>query len=246
MTVAEMRSAVARYLDLRTSDSIDETLLTISGYDLLKPALNNARRAAEMRRDWVLTQTTWTVSVDPDNGVDISGLVTQDVGDASEIKAIETVYLLSDDGEGQIPIEHNTARGIATEARERLRVYPYVDRVRYNTQDARNYPIRTRSYQVGQRLYLNPKPDEETTIYIDGYKWMADYEEEDDEDFFLQRGAEYMMWSAVVEVNHAFQSFVPQKEGNMGPPLQMAQKGFDQLVAWDDQMIQRGRMFRLR
>lgn len=52
-------------------------------------------------------------------------------------------------------------------------------------------------------------------------------------DIWTTKGAQYLQWQALVELNHRFKYFVSRTEGNLPPPTALAQAGLQAFVDWD-------------
>lgn len=82
----------------------------------------------------------------------------------------------------------------------------------------------------GRRFFLDIPGDTLLELELDISRWLPDYTEADkntpDFDFFLTHGADYLMWSSIVEVNHLVQTFVPRQEGTPAPPVKFRDEAF--------------------
>jgi hypothetical protein len=52
-------------------------------------------------------------------------------------------------------------------------------------------------------------------------------------DIWLRQGSQYLLWAAVVEVNHLCKEFVFRQEGNLPPPEKMAEEALEVFRQWD-------------
>lgn len=66
-------------------------------------------------------------------------------------------------------------------------------------------------------------------------KFLQDYVNTTDTDFFLQRAPEFMLWQAILEVNRYFWNFTMRQEGKIDEALVTASRdaAFASLLAWD-------------
>lgn len=52
-------------------------------------------------------------------------------------------------------------------------------------------------------------------------------------DVWTTHGAQFLLWSTIIKLNHKFQSFVPRQEGVLAPPQAQADGGLQSLITWD-------------
>ena len=55
----------------------------------------------------------------------------------------------------------------------------------------------------------------------------------DTSDVWLTKGAQYLLWAGMVEVNHLCKEFVFRQEGNLPPPEKMAEEALEVFRQWD-------------
>ena len=55
----------------------------------------------------------------------------------------------------------------------------------------------------------------------------------DTSDVWLTKGAQYLMWAGIVEVNHLAKEFVFRQEGNLPPPEKLAETALETFRQWD-------------
>jgi ribosomal protein S9 len=56
-------------------------------------------------------------------------------------------------------------------------------------------------------------------------------------DFFLEYGAEFLLWRAIIEGNHMVSQFVPRQEGELPPPEKQADRAWQALIDWDSGLV---------
>lgn len=61
---------------------------------------------------------------------------------------------------------------------------------------------------------------------------------EDYTNWFTETAHEYLMWAAVVELNHKFKSFVPRQDGYLNPPEKLRDEALSALLLWDDFVVE--------
>lgn len=241
MNIGQIRKAVAGYLQVPESE-------LYRGVDLLLMALNNARKTAERNHDWdcqrVIVISTATNGVGSLNGNKLLG-VTPD--EFVNIKTAETFYLKQ--GDALLPVKHSSRLHAANKARERFdrRSIDYTGRYAksIDLQMVTNYNGNLRlPNQVllhGSQYTMEPAPEGSVDLAIDCYRWLEDYTANDDTDFFVEHGSDYLMWSAIVELNYLVQAFIPQTEGNLSPPEKMRDGAYASLLEHDNFIQETGR-----
>ena len=94
------------------------------------------------------------------------------------------------------------------------------------------------AYQQGQTIFLYPASQFTfpTTVVMNVTRFMPDYTEDTDTDFFTEFAPEYLQWQGVLEVNKLYQQFVQRQEGTVNEEAiaSMAQAALSALLIWDD------------
>lgn len=52
-------------------------------------------------------------------------------------------------------------------------------------------------------------------------------------DIWLRHGAQYLLWAAVIQINHLCKEFVFRQEGNLPPPEKLAEAALENFRQWD-------------
>jgi hypothetical protein len=55
----------------------------------------------------------------------------------------------------------------------------------------------------------------------------------DTSDVWLTKGAQYLMWAGIIEINHLAKEFVFRQEGNLPPPEKLADAALENFRQWD-------------
>ena len=132
------------------------------------------------------------------------------------------------------PLDVNTRRGLLDREMEQKRK----GKVRY--QGATDTLIRPGKVEVvisGSRVSLVPDITEATVLYFDGYQWLDDYDSDSDTDFFIKHGSQYMLWSALCELNKLVKQWVPRQEGNLSEPTKERDTALEALIRHDKAVI---------
>lgn len=243
MKVGTLKKVIAAYLQIPVEDTV------VQGVDLALLALNNARRLAEQLHDWNCEEVM--VYGDATDGVGIWSTMLN-VEDDEEVQIKVPVTFYSNEGNDVlVPLYHHSRKGGAAKAKERIdRQHFTSSNWRYRSDEGifRTYTIgNSFSYKFEVFLHgggyeLAPTPTGTNRIHVDGYKWLADYTEDTDEDFFTIHGSMFLQWAGIVELNNLFQVFVPQQEGTLPPPVKMRDDAFMTLKEYDSFIVETGRM----
>jgi hypothetical protein len=114
--------------------------------------------------------------------------------------------------------------------------------------DVPSYPTFYETYlvQMGLTLFLYPSattiwPQNPVPVYMDVIRFFPDYSNDDDNpDFLIQYGSDYLCWDTVVRLNPLMKEFVPRQEGNVAPPTDLRDAAWAKLLAWDAQLMVTG------
>jgi hypothetical protein len=218
------------WLDQSSATEVPEGILPI-----IVQAVNAARKWAEQDHDFDCNRQT-VIGVVPANGGLLWKAALADKYDAEvdhKLKVVENVYLRHTNGD--VPIRFMRKKGVAQDV---LETPSYgVDESGSDLRDA-NECGRTLAYFHGDRMFLAPSNTVNVDVTLDGIVWSADYSDEDDEDWFLEHGHNFLFWQSVVELNHLTKQFVYRQEGNVMPPENQAKLAYQTLVKLDDYMIE--------
>lgn len=235
-TLGELKSVVAGYLHRSVND------FQQNGVDLLKVAANNALKWAQQRHDFSQTLSLVSLSVPADPGYVLVSTAV-DVYDASaavDVRKIANAYLVVD----SIPVavEMLPRRDVAIKRAEWRRVKPGRGRYPANTSESAQYGLGTFLYQQpsvrGHIIGIDPAPSTAQTVQLDAFLWLPELDSEEDTNFMLQDGFEFMMWQTLIEVNHLHEVFVSRQEGNLAPPTRHRDAAFDVLVRADSFLVE--------
>lgn len=249
-TIGHLRNLCAAYIQVDKSKFkvlVDEE--EGETVDIFLAAANNAVRYCQNMFEWEfqkkfvqLTGTSWK------HGVDMQGEI-------HKIHQPLTFYVSSQDQLGRyVPLYHHTKIHGAISAKERLEAWDYVSDRRYLSDDAISYlhlitnPNYSHQYEVylqGFEFELVPIPrDNIVEVFLDGEVAHPEYILDTDggeSDIFLTEGFEFMQWQCIIELNKLFQTFIPQQEGNLSPPMRARDSALESLVEYNNFVLQTGR-----
>jgi hypothetical protein len=239
MTIGELKQEVKDYLHVGASH--DATDLVIVNR-LVLSALNKARKWAERENDFALAMVHGSVTVSPTTGGSLASVAVSGVGNVA-MKSLVNVFLESPTGSGNLyPLTRRPRR-------------VYVGMVQKSNQlmEARlpdDWPTEAPStvatvnmevHTFGGSIFLEPSPTVSVTLVLDGYRWMDDYTDDADTDFFTEHGHDFLLWHAVVSVNHKLEVFAQRQEGTLSPPTAARDEAWESLLKWDSFMHEEGR-----
>lgn len=236
MTLTQIKDAVAAYLH-RTTDE-----LTVNSVDLGLVALNHVRNQAELNHNFGFTRKLAQVSVDGvtggslDNAVDVDGAPINGQPPVA-VKSIIDIGVA--DSVGNIsPIEWTSGEDSANRTRQDN---PF-SIMRYPT-DAQALcgPVgQRRVVFAGNQIHLFPRsPDTTLVLLMDVYSFTSDWTDTSLSPTatfttpWVTHGSNYLIWAAVIQLNHMFKDFVFRQEGNLPPPQTLADNALESMKMWD-------------
>lgn len=189
-------------------------------------ALNNARSFAEKNHDFAMAQVSVPVTL-TNAGLNIINLG----GGAPKMKKIIGVDL--DTGNGTFkPLLFTTMQDLRSRMRLDDKTRPAEVYHEGSASDCHEAQI------VLDGLSLNSYPlltsGQSMDLILRGYKWLNRYTALDTTtDWLIENGFDFFMWSAVVELNHIVQIYLPRQEGSLPPPERLKQDAWEALVIVD-------------
>jgi len=75
---------------------------------------------------------------------------------------------------------------------------------------------------------------------MDVYRYFPDYSEDDDNDFVLEFGDDFLFWDSVCRLNYYVKEFVNRQEGNVSPPNKERDEAWADFKSWDGSLILSG------
>jgi hypothetical protein len=247
-TLSTIRLAVKQYLQVNfpvavqppiggaqlagVSDAVADSLILL--------AINNARKFAEMKHDWRLCEVRVRATVPAGSRVAMTELVDYwDDQVEHNLRALSNAYLENTETGVLHPIEIQTAKSLASRVKDVDDAQTMYDaQLRYpGDLPDEEYISRSTLVVHGDYMYFQRKLTSESNIVIDGYRWLPDYESDEDTDFFVTKGTGYLLWASMVEANHLFKSFVQRQEGNIAPPVKERDDALQVLIDNDSYAI---------
>lgn len=232
--IGQLKTSIATLLNNEVSYFVQ------GGHDMILFELNEARRNAEMLYDFANNQALFDLTVDSDNGARLSdATLSADMPawmTGCQLKSVETFYQLAEDGEGLVPLYHLDKKSAAVQMKNKRRKRSLLNpRYRYPTDATAEAMAGNGQLQVmlnGDLVELLPKQDEDLDLVLDGHIWMPDYTADEDVDWMVTYGSEYLKWKVIDALNYFTRSFNTQQDSLRSP----AAKAGDALVAlqiWD-------------
>lgn len=252
MNIPVLRVKIATYLEKEPDDFlITRTVHEPPGppetitYDLLLDAINQAKQHALQYHDFEYAKTSVDALVDLTNGVPISPLPLHGTGTLVTVKKVLRAYIA--DGYGGVrPIKFVSRDWQVADAAQRWNGVPYpwapVQR------DMPSYPTFYEVYLTQQAnillLYPNSQvvtPQNPLPLVLDVIRYFPDYTETDDNsDFMLEFGDDFLMWDACCNLNVLIRQYVPRQEGNVPSPTEQRDSAWADLIAWDANVVTTG------
>ena len=138
---------------------------------------------------------------------------------------------------GDRPLYVRSRQDIVTSSRRQLDLEEADPYIRYPDDDVtETRPV----YLVTDGDKFRIMPEQDTTVILEGNKWMTPYTADNDTDFLLQNGFDFMQWQTVIEMNHLTQTYVPRQEGSLSPPEKLRNEAWGALVGHDEYRYEGG------
>lgn len=236
MDIKSLKIKIATYLQKTTSDFVVTDGVTT--VDMLLDAINKSHQWAQKKRDFEQCKVSVDALVDLTNGVPISPLLLHGTLTLVTVKKVLRAYIA--DGYGGVrPMKFVSRDWQYSDAGQRWDGVPYPWAP--NQRDMPSYPTFHEIYLTQQAnilmLYPNAQvavPQNPLAISLDVIRYFPDYQNSDnDTDFLLQFGDDFLMWDACVRLNPLVKEFVPRQEGNVPAPTDERDQAWQDLIDWD-------------
>ena len=152
-----------------------------------------------------------------------------------KLKTLNRAYKAESNGDR--PLYVRSRQDIVTSARRQLDLEEADPYIRYPDDDVtETRPV----YLVTDGDKFRIMPEQDTTVILEGNKWMTPYTSDNDTDFLLENGFDFMQWQTVVEMNHLTQTYVPRQDGSLPPPERMRNEAWAALIGHDEYRYEGG------
>jgi hypothetical protein len=251
MTVGELAQQVRDFLHVGAShDAADLVIIN----RLILQALNNARIWAERENDFALALVHGTVVASPAVGANLEQVLVG--GEIVSIKSLLNVFYEPTAGSGELfPLRRRPRSSyVGSLRRTNLLEESAGPWGSYGHQLARTAPevtsgptagICAEVLTFGNSLFIEPSANADVTLTVDGYRWMPVYQFDSDSDFFCRYCSDFLLWKAVIEVNHRLEIFAQRQEGTLPPPTTMRDEAWESALKWDGFLHEAGREYTL-
>lgn len=201
LTFAQIRSEVAAYMN-RT-----EASFVIGSVDILKRAVNKARKSAEMRRNFELCRLSVKVpSVSLSTGGSLDTAVDNADGvTAVNVKLVERAFLQLNGSGDTVPVEFNSRNYHIQRLRRRYDDITSTSDVTPAQQSVLFQGLTV--VQQGRTVYVSPPNSIQfggastIPVFFDAVRWRPDYSADADTDFFLDHCTEYILYRSIYQLN---------------------------------------------
>ncbi len=230
MTLLDIETSIATYFELANGTAD----LIVNQQDIALVALNQVRRQAELLHDFEFSRKLVTVSVNGVTGGSLEDAVLYSDGTTEvDIKSVIECGLFDDEG-NLCPVEWTTV----SESLERQRMENRWEAPRYLTDDWYTSGPKggARFVFTGSDVFRFPKDTTTTfTLGLEVYSMQSEWTAMTGTpaDIWTTYGAQYLLWGAIVQLNHLFKHFVFRQEGNLPPPEKLRDEGLQAFIAWD-------------
>lgn len=231
LTFVQMQNEVATYMNRTNASFVNGST------DILKRAINKARKWAEMRRNFELSRLSVKIpSVSLTTGGALSTAVDNADGTTPVVvKLIERAFLALSSGD-TVPVEFVSRDYHMRRVQRRFEniqtttdVAPAKQTVLYQT-----FAV----VQQGEKIYVVP-PNAQSfgglstiPVYLDVVRWRPDYSADGDTDFFLDHCTEFILYRSLYQLN------LHLKEDQRIPISQAAlADAWDSVIQWDTSLV---------
>jgi len=234
MTIGNIKSLIAAYFIKEDGTPAAVSDFVIDGTDILLPAINNARRQAELAYDFNFAQCDAQLILADVNGASIEDATLYGGSTAVVVKNPRSV-LVPVTGGDWYPLEF-----ISNDAWVR-RVQSQIGRRTYDSTKTLVQLGVTQTNPVavinGRTIVIVPSAQftYPITIWMNVTRFLPNYTDDSTEDFFTKYAPEYLQWRTILDVNKKWKNFVPRTEGNIDENAieGFAQEALASLIAWD-------------
>lgn len=205
MTEIEFQGLVAAYVNRPVAHFTQGN----PAVNLLRVAINNAKKWAQRSLDFELARTSVTVVVDAVTGGLLTSAVDTGSGLAVNVNRIENAYLgyvgSSQSVQAYRPIQITSKQHMAFRQRTAWEnVSRDVTTQGYPTCTSINVPKLIRQ---GGTIFVSPVDASLTavgtfTVLLDVYQWMPDYSDDIQDDFFLENCQDWLMYRSIRELSY--------------------------------------------
>jgi hypothetical protein len=245
MDILTLKTEIATYLQKSPGDFVIPANPPTPAVDLLLVAINRSHQHALKFRDFEFAKESVDALVDLQNGVPLSPLPIHKTSTLITVKKVLRAYIA--DGYGGVrPIKFVSRDWQYADTGQRWNGVPYpwapVQR------DMPSYPTFYEVFLVQQadQLIVYPAsqvvvPQNPLPVFLDVVRYFPDYVDTDNNsDFLLMFGDEFLKWDAACKLNVLVKEFVPRQEGNVPAPTDERDRAWADLLAWDANVIETG------
>lgn len=245
MDILTLKVRIATYLQKSAADFVIPAAPPSPAVDLLLVAINKSHQWAQQQRDFENAKVSVDALVDLQNGVPISPLPLHGETTLVTVKKVLRSYIA--DGYGGVrPMKFVSRDWQFADAGQRWNgvPFPWAPHLR----DIPSYPTFYEIYLVQQAdllmIYPNAQvvvPQNPLPVFLDVIRYFPDYQDTDNNsDFMLQFGDDFLMWDSCVRLNPLVKEFVPRQQGNVPAPTDERDQAWQDLVTWDANYITTG------
>ena len=239
MKVRSLKVRIATYLQQRINDYV------VDGVDMLLDQINESHRDMQTQYDFQYSRVTVDALIDIQNGCALTPLPLHGTQNLVSVKKVLQPWATDASGNDR-PLKFVDRDWQREDLRERW--YGIPTPFAPVQRDIPSYPTFYETYvvQMAQTLFLYPSstvifPQNPVPIFLDVIRFFPDYVDDDDNpDFLMQYGSDYLTWDVVCRLNVFNKEFVPRQEGNVAPPTDLRDAAWAKLIAWDGQLITTG------
>lgn len=231
----------------------------VGGIDLFLVAANQAKAMASDTHDFNFQQKLLDVNISTVTGGTLTTAVVHGTQNAVVVKTVLDMGIYDKFG-NFIPVEWTTTEESQERQREENRyqhpLYRYPTDAEYHSHTWGQNRITLRGDTIATWPLADPQmPDRNIVLGIDAYVEDDDWTTEDygtpasgqqsevapTTDIWTTKGAQFILWQSICDLNKFFKTFVARQEGNVAEPQERATTALAALVEWDVFKFEQGR-----
>lgn len=230
MTFGVFKKMIAAYMNR------DLVTFTVNDVDLIARAVNQARRWAERQHNFEYSRTSARIDKLHFTDGALLSLTVEDLNQVVpvSVKVIERAFLPFSDGSGWFPVD------VVSRDKHMQRVKRHYDNVL--TTDPKKMPETQKLsfwtiVRWGDRVYVSPADSdalggETVVLRMDVVKWLPEYANDSDNDFFLDFCEDFLKFRTIYELN-----FMLKEDLRISISASALQDSWKTVKAWDASII---------
>lgn len=232
MNFGELQTTVAAYLHRDAGDFV------FGSVNILKGAINRARKYAEKRNEFDFTKVPARLSSVPLTTGALISTATDLSGNSLSVKQIERAWTADGSYNKLQFLEFMDYQSYQNRLQRRgLNYFEGTLHPLSNTTSAMSNPLPPTLMQHGERVYIMPEDQQiwgtsPVNLRLDVVRWMPDYSADADTDFFLTHGEDWMLYRSLIELQ-----FYLKEDQRVQIGAAVMQEAWDTMLKWNASLV---------